>query len=118
MRQIYVERWSEVIASGHSLYVFSDRIPRGHILHVTNCFAYSAEITQNEKVFIGVQNGGVKVFVRARATESKNTGLSALNDFLVGEGDQVFAYFPSAQNTEKIELHVFGVLYELEEWRD
>jgi len=115
--QIYAEKWSETIVTGHSKYVLSDRIQPGHILHVMNCYAYSPEITQNEKVHIGVRNGGVDVYVRVRATESKNTGLSALNGFLVGESDKIFAYFPSAENTETIELHVIGELFRLEEWR-
>ena len=117
MSQIYAEKWSEVIETGHTKHVLTDRVKTGLILHVKNCFAYSAEVTVNEKVFIGVRNGGIDVYVRVRATESKNTGLSALNDFLVGEGDQVFAYFPSANNADTIELNIIGELFRLEEWR-
>jgi len=117
MSQIYTEKWSEIIVTDHTKYVLSDRIPTGHILHVMNCFGYAPEISANEQARIGVRNGGVDVYVRVRDAESRNRGLSALNEFLVGEGDQIFAYFPDAINTETIELHVIGELFRLEEWR-
>jgi len=117
MSQIYAEKWSETVVTGHSKYVLSDRIQTGHVLYVKNCFGYSPEIAAGEEVRIGVRNGGTDVYVRVRDAETRNKGLSALNEFLVGEGDQVFAYFPDAENTETIELHVIGELFRLEEWR-
>jgi hypothetical protein len=117
MSQIYIEKWSEVIDSDHLKYVFSDRIRTGSVLHVYNCFAYSAERDANETVQIGVLNGGTNVLVRSRAGSAAKEGVSALNHFLVGEGDQVYAYFPSADNEDTIELHIIGELFSLEEWR-
>ena len=117
MSQLYAEKWSEVIATGHSKYVLADRIAAGKILHVQNCFAYAPEIAANDEVRIGVRNGGTEVYVRARKAVAKNRGLSAMNEFLVGEGDQVFAYFPNSSDTETIELHIIGELFRLEEWR-
>jgi len=43
--------------------------------------------------------------------------MNALNDFFVGEGDQVFAYFPDSDNTNTIELHVIGTIMTVDEWR-
>lgn len=117
MSQIYIEKWAGTVVAGHSKYVLSDRVQVGHVLHVKNCYAYAPEIAPNDKVRVGVRNGGVDVYARVRGTETKNTGLSTLNEFFVGEGDQVFAYFPDADNTNTIELHVMGELFRLEEWR-
>jgi len=117
MSQIYAEKWSEVVETGHSKHVFSDRIKTGHVLHVQNCFAYTAEIEVNDIVHIKVRSGGTDIAVRVRGSEARNKGLSSLNEFFVGEGDQVFAYFPDADNTDTIELHVIGELFRLEEWR-
>jgi hypothetical protein len=117
MGQIYIEKWSETIVSGHSKYVFSDRVQVGHILHVQSCYAYDADLAQNDIIKIGVRNGGVDVLARAHVKTAKDVGMSALNTFFVGEGDLVFAHFPQALNTNTIELHVIGELFRLEEWR-
>lgn len=117
MAQVHVERWTKIVSAALNKYVLSDRVKPGYVLHVKNCYAYAPEISPNDTVRIGVRNGGTDIYVRVRGTETKNTGLSALNDFFVGEGDAAFAYFPSAIEGETIELHVIGVLYRLEEWR-
>ena len=118
MKQVYCEKWSETVDASHSKYVFSDKIPPGHMLHVHNCFAWAPDREQNDLVRIGVRNGGVDVLVRVRASRLDNYGLSAYNGFFVGEGDQVYAYFPDADNTDTIELHVIGILMTLDEWRE
>jgi len=117
MKQIYCEKWSETVDASHSKYVFSDRIDPGKILHVKNCFAHAPEREALDIVQLGVQNGGTKVLIRARKWNIAGEGVSAFNDFFVGEGDQIYAHFPDADNTDTVELHVIGVLYTLDEWR-
>lgn len=117
MGQIYTEKWSETVDASHSKYVFSDRVDTGTVLHVKNCFAHAPERSANDIVQMGIQNGGTKVIVRARKWNIAGEGVSALNDFYVGEGDQVYAYFPDSIATHTIELHVIGVVMTLDEWR-
>jgi len=117
MKQIYCEKWSETVDASHSKYVLSDKIPANSVLRVFNCYAWAPEREQNDLVRIGVRNGGADGLIRVRSSRLDNYGLSTLNSFFVGEGDQVFAYFPDADNTDTIELHVVGILYSLDEWR-
>jgi len=117
MRQIYAEKRSEKVTATHSKYVFSDRIEPGKVLHVKNCFAHAPERSLSDVIWMGIRNGGQDILVRARGGAIAKEGMSALRDFFVGEGDQVFAYFPDAADTHTIELHVIGVLMPLDEWR-
>ena len=117
MRRIYIKKWCETANSAPSLYVLSDPIKPGWILHVHNCYAHAPERAANEIVQIGVRNGGVDVLIRSRGAGITAEGMSARRDFFLGEGDQVFAYFPSATATDKIELHVVGCLIPLAAFR-
>jgi len=117
MKTVYARKWSESVDASHSKYVFSERINPGHVLHVHNCYAHAPEREVSDITRIGVRNGGQDIFVRVRGGAIAKEGMSALRDFFVGEGDQVFAYFPDSDNTDTIELHVIGILYSLDEWR-
>jgi len=117
MKQVYARKWSETVDASHSKYVFSDKIKPGYVLHVHNCFAHAPERAVNDIIWMGVRNGGEDIIVRARGGKIEKEGMSALNDFFVGESDQVFAYFPDSEDTNTIELHVIGVIYALDEWR-
>lgn len=118
MRQIYLNKWSETVVDGHSKYVLSDPIRPGEILHVHNCYAHAPQRNTSDIIHLGVRNGTGDILVRARGGAVAKEGMSALNDFFVGEGDQIFAYFPDAANTHTIELHVIGCLLSLDEWRE
>ena len=118
MRQIYLNKWCETANSAPSLYVLSDVIKPGFILHVHNCFAHAPERAAGEVITLGVRDGIGDVIVRSRGGATAKNGMSALNDFFVGEGDQIFAYFPSATGTDKIELHVIGCLLSIDEYRE
>jgi len=87
------------------------------MLHVHNCFAYTAEAEADDEVRIGIVNGGQNTIIRLRTLDTPQKGISALRNFFVGEGDQVFGYFADVDETDTIELHIVGVLYSLEEWR-
>jgi len=117
MRQIYIKKWSEKIGAGHSNYIFSDRVKSGKVLHVHNCYAHAPERAATEITRLGVRNGGDDVLIRARAAGTTAEGMSARRDFFVGEGDQIFAYFPSAESGDTLELHVVGCLLTLKSWR-
>ena len=117
MKQVYAEKWSETVEDGHSKYVFSDRIKTGHMLHVHNCYAHAPQRAASDIICLGVRNGGQDILIRARGGAIAKEGMNALNDFFVGEGDQVFAYFPDSDNTNTIELHVIGTIMTVDEWR-
>ena len=114
---VYAEKWSETVDASHSRYVFSDKIKPGYMLHVHNCFAHAPERAANDIIHLGIRNGGQDILVRGRGGAVAKEGMSALNDFFVGEGDQVYGYFPDSDNTDTIELHVIGVIMTLDVWR-
>jgi len=117
-RYMYIESFKETVAAGHSKHVFTDRVPSGHVLHVMNCYAHCPACEVNDVVRIYVRSGGRDSLVRSRKVRTENLGLSALNEFSAGEGDQVFAYFPDSDNTDSIELHINGFMIPTKEWRD
>lgn len=117
MRTVYCEKFGRKVAATDNLYVLSDRVRPGQILQVLNCYAHAPECAATDIIWIGVRSGGQDVLVRARAAVTESEGLSALNPFLVGESDAIFAYFPSATLNETIEIHINGILMSLEDWR-
>ena len=116
MRQIYSRSFTVTWATGDSGYVFAEKIDPGHVLHVHSCFAYSPQRDANDDIIIGIRNGGQDMILQAQATLATQLGSSAPLDFFVGEGDQVFAYFPDAENNDSIGIHLNGVLMTLEDW--
>ncbi|MBA7494447.1 hypothetical protein ES702_05023 [subsurface metagenome] len=118
MRRVYIEKWSETVDAAHSKYVFSDRVDPGYVLHVHSCYAHAPQRAANAIIWLGVRDGVKDVLVRARGGAIAKEGMSALRDFFVGEGDQVFAHFPDSVGGNTIELHVIGCLISLDEWRE
>ena len=118
MRQVYINKWCETPTTAPSLYVFSDVVKPGYVLHVHSCFAHDPERGANEIITLGVRDAGRLIILRSRAGAIAKEGMSAIRDFFVGEGDQIFAYFPDATGDDPIELHVVGVLLSLDEWRE
>ena len=114
---IYAQKWSEVVTASHSRYIFSERVSPGYVLHVHNCYAHAPEREVGDIIDIGVRNGGEDILIRSRGGAVAKEGMSSLRDFFVGEGDQVFAYFPDSDVGDTISLHVVGILYSLDEWR-
>ena len=118
MRQLYINKWSDVIDATHSKYILSDVVTPGYVLHVHSCFAHSPDREVNDIIQMGVRNGVGDVLVRARAGAIAKEGMSALRDFFVGEGDQIFVYFPDSDNGDTIELHIVGFLVSLDDFRE
>ena len=118
MREIYCSRWDETVTQAHDRYVWSEPVPNGKVLHVKNCYAYAPDRAANDRTQLGIQNGATKVLVRSRKWNVAGDGVSALNDFFVGEYDKIYAYFPDADSTDVISLHVTGVLMNRDEFRD
>lgn len=117
MRRLYAQKWTETVEDGHSKRVFSERIDPGMILHVHNCFAHAPEREVNDIMTLYLRNGGQDIVIRSRGGAAVKEGMSALNAFFLGEGDQIYAYFPDADNTDTIELHIIGDLFALDVWR-
>lgn len=118
MRQMYIDCWSETVDASHSKYVFSDRVPVGYVLIVLNCYAHSPDGSVADIVSLGVRSGGKDCYLRSRGKDLAKEGMSTLSTFLVGEGDKVFAYFPNADNTNTVALHINGYLVPVKEWRE
>jgi hypothetical protein len=116
MRQLYTRGWNIVWHTGDSKYVFSERIDAGWILHVHSAFCYAPERDASDKITLGIHNGGDDIILRAQATLAVQLGMEATNDFFIGEGDQVFAYFADVENNDTIGIHLNGVLIPRIEW--
>lgn len=116
MRQVYSRSFTVTWLTGDSGYVFSETIDSGYILHVHSCFAYSPLRDANDNIVIGVRNGGQDIILQGQATAAAQKGSQVGTDFFVGEGDQVFAYFPDAENNDTIGIHLNGVLIKREDW--
>jgi hypothetical protein len=118
MRQIYCRSFTVTFTTGDSGYVFAEKIDPGQILHVHACFAYAPEREANDNIVIGVRNGGQDIVLIATATLAVQRGANTPTDFFIGEGDQLYAYFPNVDNTDSIGIHINGVLMSREEWED
>lgn len=118
MRTVYCQKWGRTVAATDDRYVKSDRIKPGYVLHVMSCFVHAPERAAGDVLRLCVRSGGQDVCIRNRAANLAKTGMSTLNPFLVGEGDQVLAYFPDADQGDTIELCINGFLMPIAEWRE
>ena len=116
MRIVFCQKWGRTVAATDDRYVKSDRIRPGYVLHVMSCFAHAPEREALDVLKLCIRSGGQNVCIRSRAANLAKTGMSALNPFLVGEGDQVLAYFPDSDTGDTIELCLNGFLTPIEEW--
>jgi len=116
VRQVYSRSFYVTFATGDSGYVFSDKIESGYVLHVHSCFAYAPEREANDDIIVGIRDGGLDMIMQAQATAATQRGSAVDRDFFVGEGDQVFAYFPDADNGDSLSIHINGVLTLLKDW--
>lgn len=118
MKQVYNRSFAATWLTGDSGYVFSDRIDPGYVLHVHSCSAYSPEREASDDVVIGIRSGSGDTIVTAQAPLAAQRAVDTPNDFFLGEGDQLFAYFPDVDNTDVIGIHINGVLMPLDEWEN
>lgn len=116
MRQLYMRAWEIEFSTGDSGHVFSEKIDAGKVLHVHNCFAYAPERDQNDEMILGIRHGGQDIIIRAQAPAAVQKGLSALTDFYMGEGNQLYAYFPDAENGDTLGIHVVGEISPRTSW--
>ena len=116
MRQIYNRSFTVTWLTGDSGYVLAERIDPGYVLHVLSCSAYSPQRELSDDVVIGIRNGGEDIILTAQAPLAAQRGVDTPTPFLVGESDQVFAYFPDADNTDSLSIHINGVLMPVREW--
>lgn len=115
MKQVYSRSFTVTFLTGDSGYVFADRIDPGNVLHVHSCSAYSPEREVSDDVIVGIRNGGQDQILTAQAPLAAQRGVDVPNDFFIGEGDQLFAYFPDVDNGDSIGIHINGVLLPLSE---
>ena len=116
MRQIYSRSFTVTFSTGDSGYVFAEKIDPGQILHVHSCVAYSPQREASDDVIVGIRNGGEDLILTAQAPLAAQRGVQIPNKFPVGEGDQVFAYFPDVDNGDSIGIHLNGILSDLKDW--
>ena len=118
MRQIYYDSQKETIISGHSLKVYSKRVPPGYILSVRACFVCSYEREANDGLRILLHDGAEEHTIRSWEPAITQTGLSVILGIAIGGNDRLIGYFPDADENDVIELHVFGVLVPAKEWQE
>jgi len=114
--QIYNRSFTVTFLTGDSGYVFADGIDPGYVLHVHSCFAYAPQRETADDIIIGIRNGGQDIILQSKAPATLEYGAAVDNDFFVGEGDQVFASFPDADNGDSLGIHINGILHDLKEW--
>jgi hypothetical protein len=118
MRQIYSRSFTVAFTTNDSGYVLAEKIDPGQILHVLSCCAYSPERDASDDVIIGIRNGGQDIILTAQAPLAAQRGVDTPTPFLVGESDQLFAYFPDVENGDSIGIHINGVIMSREDWED
>jgi hypothetical protein len=118
MQRVLTEIRSETITPSHSCLIFSDRIRPGEILRIDSLCGYSAQTETNDNVFLGVEDGGRRVYIQAAAIDTATEGICARGPIYVGEGDRAFAYFPDADEGDVIELHLIGVISPRTSWQN
>jgi hypothetical protein len=118
MQQIYYDSQKETITAGHSLKVYSKRLPTGYIFDIHVCFACSYEREANDLIKILVDDGAEEHTVRSYKPALIQTGLSILNGGPIGGNDRAVAHFPDADVGDVIEIHLLGVIMPIEEWRE
>lgn len=116
MRQIYSRSFTATFATGGSGYVFADRIDSAYVLHVLSCTAYSPQRVASDGVIIGIRNGGQDILLTSQRPLAAQRGVDTPTPFLVGELDQLFAYFPDCDNGDSIGIHINGILILLKDW--
>lgn len=109
--------WSATFSTGGSSYVFSEKIKPGLVLYVLGCFAYAPERDNNDDVIIGVRDGAGDFILAAEAPSGAQYGVQAGVGVYLGEGDQMFASFPDAENGDTLEIHLMGVMMTLAEFQ-
>lgn len=117
MRQLYMRGWNLLFATGDSGYVYSERVEPGWILHVHNAFCYAPERDASDNIVLGILHGGERIIVRAQSALAAQRGMESVRDFMLSEGDVVFAYFPDAEDGDTLGLHLIGELMPVADWR-
>lgn len=116
MRQVFNRAFQTTFATGDTGYVLSERIDSGYILHVHACFAYAPDRDANDRIIIGIRNGGLDVILKALSPLATQEGDAVATDFYVGENDQVYGYFPDSENGDTIGINLNGVLIPRRLW--
>lgn len=116
VRYLYQRHWTEIVTSGHSLEVRSERVKPGKILHVHSCYLHVPESAKNDVVAIYLVHGAQRHVLRSRARDQAKQGMSVLLPFHVGEHQYILGYAPDADVGDEITLGLCGAMMELKKW--
>lgn len=117
-RTVYARQWTEKVTAGHSLKVYSEKVPPGYVLKVNGCFFHLPESEAGDHATIYMENGGQNIVLRSRALTAALDGMSIFNPFPMGEGDRVYGYAPNADEGNSLVLNIVGELMPVSEWRN
>ena len=117
-KAVYARQWTEVVTTGHSLKVYSEKVPPGYVLNVSGCFFYLPESEASDPAIIYMENGGENIVLRSRILTAALMGISIFNPFPLGEGDRIFGYASLADEGDSLVLNIVGELIPVGEWRN
>lgn len=117
-RTVYARQWTEKVTAGHSLKVYSEKVPSGYVLRVNGCFFHLPEGAAADPVTIYMENGGQNIVLRSRALTAALDGISIFNPFPMGEGDRIYGHAANAGEGESLVLNIVGELIPVGEWRN
>jgi len=117
-RTLYARQWTETITAGHSLKVYSEKVPPGYVLKVNACFFHVPEAEASDQLMICLEDGGQNIVLRSRKSTTALSGISIFNPFPVGEGDRIWAYAKDADEGDALVLNIIGEMIPASEWRN
>jgi len=117
-RTLYARQWTETITAGHSLKVYSDKVPPGYVLKVNGCFFHVPDAEASDQLTIYLEDGGQNIILRSRKSTTALSGISIFNTFPIGEGDRIWGYAKNADEGDTIVLNVVGEMIPVSEWRN
>jgi len=117
LRYLYQNHWTEIVVTGHSKEVCSERVKPGWLLYVHSCYLHLPESKAADVATIYLVHGAMRHVLRSRGRDAAKQGMSAILPFHVAEHQYIIGYAPDADNTDTIELGVCGEMIRLKRWR-
>lgn len=117
-RHLYARQFTETVAAGHSLKVFSEKVDPRYILRIDACFFHVPESQINDVLMIYMENGGQDTIMVSEVVETAKNGLKLPTPLTIGEGDRIYGYSASADVGDSLVLSIAGKLIPVDEWRN
>lgn len=117
MKQAVQRHWKEAATTTKTT-IEGSRVPSGKILEVKS-FAghHDNQATTESTTFYADKDGEVVRFGTVLAPDVDYEA-TLPGSFLIHEGQRPAALFSDAANTEVMNLHISGILWDLETWRN